>query len=331
MTFWGFNWLDVIIVIIIFFYAFEGYQLGFILSFLDFFSFLCSFVAALKWYSFLAKFIVQFLSLPIGFSNAIGFFIVALVVEVAVNMLLHKFVYKRVIPSPGTNKNFDRFRRMDHLLGILPGSISAFILLAFLLTLIVSLPSSPVFKLLVSNSKLGSLLVVNTAVFEGRIDDIFGGALHETMNFLTVEPKSNETITLHFIVKNGTVDEVSEQRMLQMVNTERQKRGLSLLITDPQLTALARAHSKDMFARGYFSHYTLEGLSPFDRMQKAGINYSSAGENLALAPNVDLAMQGLMNSPGHKANILSVSFHKIGVGVIDGGIYGKIFSQEFTN
>jgi uncharacterized protein YkwD len=66
-------------------------------------------------------------------------------------------------------------------------------------------------------------------------------------------------------------------------------------------------------------------------MSKASIDFSYAGENLALAPNVDLAMQGLMQSPGHKANILSTNFGQVGIGVIDGGIYGEMFCQEFTN
>jgi uncharacterized protein YkwD len=86
-----------------------------------------------------------------------------------------------------------------------------------------------------------------------------------------------------------------------------------------------------MLARGYFSHYTPEGLSPFDRMTQAGIAYTSAGENLAFSPNVQLAMQGLMQSPGHRANILSKDYGKVGIGVIDGGIYGEMFVQEFTN
>ena len=84
-------------------------------------------------------------------------------------------------------------------------------------------------------------------------------------------------------------------------------------------------------SQGYFSHYNPEGESPFDRMEKAEINYLAAGENLALAPTVTLSHQGLMNSPGHKANILSPDYGKIGIGVIDGGIYGKMFVQEFTD
>jgi uncharacterized protein YkwD len=86
-----------------------------------------------------------------------------------------------------------------------------------------------------------------------------------------------------------------------------------------------------MLQGGFFSHYDKEGRSPFDRMDDARIAYLSAGENLALAPNTDLAMQGLMNSPGHRANILSKNFGHVGIGVMDGGIYGKMFVQEFTN
>ena len=86
-----------------------------------------------------------------------------------------------------------------------------------------------------------------------------------------------------------------------------------------------------MFARGYFSHYTPEGLTPFDRMAQGDAYFTYAGENLALAPNVTIAMQGLMQSLGHRANILSANFGKIGVGVIDGGIYGQMFCQEFTD
>jgi uncharacterized protein YkwD len=119
--------------------------------------------------------------------------------------------------------------------------------------------------------------------------------------------------------------------MFKMVNTERVQHGLAPVFFDAKLRAVARAHSDDMFKRGYFSHYTPEGLSPFDRMKNANIEFLSAGENLALAPTTELAMQGLMNSPGHRANILSPSFGKIGIGVIDGGIYGKMYSQEFTD
>jgi uncharacterized protein YkwD len=184
----------------------------------------------------------------------------------------------------------------------------------------------------IDNSAIGSRMVGQVSIFEGRLEKIFSGAINQTLTFLTVkEPKSNETIALEFTTTDVKVDEVSEQKMLDLVNKERTSRGLKALVMDEKLRELARAQSRDMFAKGYFSHVNKEGKSPFDRMNDKKIIYLIAGENLALAPNVDIAHNGLMNSPGHRANILTAEFGKVGIGVIDGGVYGKMFSQEFTD
>ena len=97
------------------------------------------------------------------------------------------------------------------------------------------------------------------------------------------------------------------------------------------MTKLARAHSNDMFVRGYFAHNTPEGKNPFDRMKEARISYLAAGENLALAQTLEIAHTGLMNSPGHRANILNPAFGRLGIGIMDGGFYGLMISQEFRN
>jgi uncharacterized protein YkwD len=326
----GFNLLDLIIIAVIAFYAYEGYTLGFVLAILDLSSFILAFTAALKAYGVVASLIIFFFSMPLGFANAVGFFLTAFVCEALLTLLFRKII--RYAPSlPPANMVSKLFKKADHFLGLIPGALSAFIILSFLLTVIISLPSSPLIKNLVTGSKIGSNLIANTSLFEKKLNDIFGGALNETINFLTVEPKSNEVVDLHFKVTTGEVDVKAEQEMFKMVNTERIKNGVPAVFFDNKLRDVARAHSRDMFARGYFSHYTPEGLSPFDRMNKGDIKYLSAGENLALAPSTDLAMQGLMNSPGHRANILNPSFRTIGIGVIDGGIYGKMYSQEFTD
>jgi uncharacterized protein YkwD len=100
---------------------------------------------------------------------------------------------------------------------------------------------------------------------------------------------------------------------------------------DPELIPVARAHSADMFARGYFSHYTPEGEDPFERMKDADIRFRTAGENLALAPTLQLAHTGLMNSPGHRENILNPNFGRVGIGILSGGRRGIMVSQEFRN
>lgn len=326
----GINLLDVIIVVIILFYVHEGYVLGFTLAFLDLSSFILSFIVALKFYVFVAQFLTNTFSMPIGLANAAGFFLTAFVTEIVLSILFRKLLKRPPIISP-TSGIYKIFKKIDRFLGLVPAAISSFIVLSFILSVIVSLPSSPLIKNLVTGSKIGSKLIANTSFFEKRLNDVFGGALDETLNFMTVKPQSNELVKLNFKVQNGKEDPRAEREMFEMVNSEREKAGVKELVFDDALRDVARAHSQDMFERGYFSHYTPEGLSPFDRMEKFGIEFNFAGENLALAPSTELAMQGLMNSPGHRKNILSPNFGTIGVGVIDGGIYGKMYSQEFTD
>lgn len=120
-----------------------------------------------------------------------------------------------------------------------------------------------------------------------------------------------------------------EQRMLDLINSERAKAGLAPVKANLKLTEVARLKAKDMIAKNYFNHNSPTYGSPFDMMKQFGISYRTAGENLAGAPSVDTAHQNLMNSPGHRANILSPNFKEIGIGILSGSQYGKIFVQMF--
>ncbi|MEW6624272.1 MAG: CAP domain-containing protein [Bacillota bacterium] len=120
-----------------------------------------------------------------------------------------------------------------------------------------------------------------------------------------------------------------EQKMLNLVNQERTKAGLQPLTVHPELVKLARLKSEDMIKNKYFAHQSPTYGSPFDMMKAAGIKYSAAGENLAGAPTVETAHTNLMNSSGHRANILNAKYTHIGIGIVDGGPYGKMFTQMF--
>lgn len=329
----GLNFLDLVILLVFLFYVVEGFSVGFIASFFDLTSFILSFIFGLKFYSLLGQILTESFSIPHGFANAIGFFVVAFLSEIIISLLLRK-IYHRLCSlkfDHQANIFLAWLKSANQIFGLLPGALSAFVLLSFFLTVVISLPFSPFLKRAVSNSRLGGLFVSQTQGFEKTLNNIFGGALNETISFLTVEPEGDQIVNLKFKATSVTVDQEAEQQMLVMVNKERKVKGLTAVSFDGKLTAAARNHAKDMFAKGYFSHYTPDGASPFDRLVMANIAYLSAGENLALAPNVVLAMQGLMDSPGHRANILSANFGKVGIGVIDAGIYGEMFAQEFTN
>ncbi len=120
-----------------------------------------------------------------------------------------------------------------------------------------------------------------------------------------------------------------EQQMVNLVNQERQRAGLKPLTVDNRLVNLARLKSQDMINKNYFSHQSPTYGSPFDMMKNAGVTYRWAGENLAGASTVDKAHRSLMDSSGHRANILKPEFTHIGIGVIQGGPYGMMFTQMF--
>lgn len=120
-----------------------------------------------------------------------------------------------------------------------------------------------------------------------------------------------------------------EQTMLQLVNQERAKAGVAPLKMDLRLVDLARKKSLDMIQKNYFDHTSPTYGTPFDMMKKAGITYHYAGENLAGAADVQRAHTLLMNSPGHRANILNPNYTSVGIGIVHGGPYGVMFTQMF--
>jgi len=121
-----------------------------------------------------------------------------------------------------------------------------------------------------------------------------------------------------------------EQQMLNLVNGERTKLGLKPLVADPELVKVARLKSQDMVNKNYFSHNSPTYGSPFDMLKQFGITYKTAGENIAGNGSVSGAHTSLMNSPGHRANILNTGFTHVGIGIVDGGPYGKMFTQMFV-
>jgi len=326
----GLNWVDILVLLAVILYSIQGFSLGFLSALIDFVSFALSFLLGISFYGFVAGLLVKFFSIPQGFANAIGFFVVAVLFEIIFVFLIKTLI--SVFPTLRVEESKKRLVKLTNkIFGLVPGTLSGLLLSSFILSLIIALPFSLFLKHSVLDSKIGSVLVANTQGFAKNWNSIFGGAVNDTLSFLTIEPKSNELVSLNFKTDKLTVDRKAEQEMFQAVNRERTSRNLSALSFSDNLTKVGEKHCIDMFKRGYFSHYTPEGLSPFDRMVQADIVFEYAGENLALAPSVELAMRGLMQSVGHKENILSTDFHRIGVGVIDGGVYGQMYCQEFTN
>jgi uncharacterized protein YkwD len=128
-------------------------------------------------------------------------------------------------------------------------------------------------------------------------------------------------------------------RLLELVNQERSKNGLATLNLNPQLTQSAQGHSQDMADHNFMGHNGSDGSSPFDRMRRAGYQFSSAGENVAAGyATPESVMDGWMNEApdasghrGHRDNILSPNYHDIGIGYAfqQASQYKHYWTQDF--
>jgi len=317
------NWVDLVILLVLAYYASDAWRVGIWVILANFFAFLLSILIALRAYPLVSTLLQKHFELSHSLSNALGYLIAAGFSEAILSFIFGEFVIK--IPEKYWYKKWSR------ALAIFPALGEGLIIVAFVLTLIMGLPVNPRIKEDVSNSKIGGTIIQKTGKLESYLQDIFGGVVEDSLTYLTIKPGSEESIQLHVKADHLSVDETSEQEMFKLVNEERVKAGVGVLTWRNELVPVARAHATDMWKRNYFSHYSPEGKDVGDRLDEAHIKYQFAGENLALAPTLSTAHNGLMNSPGHRANILEPRFKRMGIGVIDNGFYGKMFVQIFTD
>ncbi len=155
-------------------------------------------------------------------------------------------------------------------------------------------------------------------------------------NTATTQPDKEVTETPAPPVKgtgsSNTAVSSYEQKVVELVNVERQKAGLSSLTLDSNISNVARTKSKDMADNNYFAHQSPTYGSAGDMLRKSGINWSAWGENIASGQRTpEAVVTAWMNSPGHKANIMSTNFSKIGVGYVTNSNGTPYWTQMFTN
>lgn len=317
------NLVDALLLVIVALGMWAGWAKGFLFGMANLVVWLGSLVLGFLFYQNAAQLLHKiFPSLGVWLFP-LGFLLIVILSRLLLNLISNLFLRQT---APDMHQSV-----ANRALGLVPGLVTGAVYATIAAALLLSVPMWNGLAKQTRESKIANQLGVQVAWLDEKFSPIFGEAAKETMNRLMVKPESGETVNLHYTVKDSKARPDLEAEMLQLVNNERAKRGLSPVKADPELTAVARAHSTDMFARGYFSHYTPEKKDPFDRMKTAGVKFLTAGENLALGRTLKICHEGLMNSPGHRANILNPSFGRLGIGIMDGGIYGLMISQEFRN
>lgn len=317
------NYIDLIILFVLLYYVTEAFRHGFWIILADFGSFLGSLILSLRFYKYISDFLKVNFSLNISVSDAIGYLLAAIIFDSLLAYISGYLIYKLPLKI--------KKHKLNKLLGVVPGVGEGLVIIAFLLTLAIALPIKPQIKTDITDSKIGGFILDKTVIFEQKLNEVFGGVINDSLTYFTVNTNSKDTIALDVDSFKMTVDEKAESDLFAFVNSERRKLAIPELEWSADVVPVARDHATDMWERKYFSHFSPEGKDVGDRLNSKNINYGFAGENLALAPTTKTAHTGLMNSKGHRENILEPRFKKLGIGVIDNGVYGKMFVQIFSD
>ncbi len=124
-------------------------------------------------------------------------------------------------------------------------------------------------------------------------------------------------------------DEAAAREVFDLLNRSRVDAGAEPLAWSARLADVAALHAAEMYVEGYFGHRSARTGVAADRLRTAGIPYVVAGENLAIAATPATVHRGLLDSPGHRATMLSRDFRRVGVAVVDGPL-GLVTVQLFT-
>lgn len=314
------NLIDLLLILILLLGAAYGWWRGLALGLLDVIGWVAGLLIGLRLYEPAAIWLASRAPWPAVWDRPVAFLTIAMLANVGIEVA----GYALVRQLPGAVHR----RPMNRLLGALPGLLNGAVVATIAATALLALPSASL-RAATQESAVAGQLTGYAARVDTAFEPVFGDALAQTLPM--GEPDSEQGAALPFTVADPQPRPDLEAQMLDLVNQERAQAGLSPLRPDAALTEVARAHSADMLRRGYFAHITPDGVGPFDRIKGAGIAFQTAGENLALAPTLQRAHSGLMQSPGHRANILRPEFGRVGIGIMDGGVRGVMVTQLFRD
>jgi uncharacterized protein YkwD len=144
--------------------------------------------------------------------------------------------------------------------------------------------------------------------------------------------KSSAVFTVPVFLPIVAASPTPEYQLVDLINAERTRRGVSALRVNPVLMQTAEAHSQDMVDRNFFDHTNPDGQAPWDRLDEAGYAWSYCGENIGGGYTTAQAMfdAWMESTMGHKEIMLSPDYTEIGIGYATGGTYGHYWTADFA-
>lgn len=319
-----FSLVDFVFIVGLLFFLYRGWKRGFLYLMSSLITLVVSFIVAIKYTDPLSDFISSFSPFPFVWNMFISFFCIAFLAEALLSTFF-RYVLVRTIRLGHSRVNKAAGALMSAITGVF--FLSAF----FFLLLLVPLQGNV--KETIQSSTIIPFVLSILDTYGGSLPNALQDSASRFTRFLTVAPKSTERVdlTLYIDPNKLTIDPQSESTMLEYLNNERAKVGVGPLVSSVKMQDVARAYSRTMLTEKFFAHIDNQGKDAADRLKAGAVEFLIAGENLAYAMTVDIAHEGLMNSEGHKRNILDPQFKRIGIGVVDAGLWGKMFTQVFAD
>lgn len=321
----SFTWVDWAIVLVVFLGGVNGISHGFVRGTTNLLGLAVAFAVTLVAAGPLTPVVAAIPGFPPQLAPAITLLAVFVVARIVFGLLVGQLIRPFNSTQPARP-----LIAADRGLGVIPG-IANGVLMAGLLVLPFALGLLPgVMSPVIERSVLGTPLLETASRLQPVVDRALGPVLEPSPSVTIGDPQQRIELEPGPLGPLA-VDEQAEATMLDLINTERAGAGLRILVLNTALREAARAHSREMFEQRYFAHDSPTTGTPADRLRRAGARFLLAGENLAYAPTVQVAHQGLMASPGHRANILRPEFGRVGIGVIRSALRGSMFTQEFAD
>jgi uncharacterized protein YkwD/uncharacterized membrane protein required for colicin V production len=300
--------------------ALTGLRRGFLLGLADLVSLGVSVWAAALLFAPVADLVAEPLGQPAWVVNVIAFGTLVIGFQLVYGLVVVRWlsVVRRLVTSTFFLK------WLDIAAGTIPGAGKGLLLVAIVLVALGMWPVFPPARAAIEASASGQLVLPWVA----RVEPWVAGLVSQLGLPLPVG-QAGGTLPLP-VAARATIDPSAEEEIVALVNAERQKHALAPLAVEPRLREVARAYAQTLAASGTLSHTGPDGSTPTQRLERAGIRFVTAGENLAFAPTARSAHEVLMASPSHRANLLAPRYRRIGVGVASGPV-GLVVVQQFTD
>lgn len=300
--------------------ALTGLRRGFLLGLADLISLGLSIWLAAVFFPPLASLVADSVDQPRWVVNVVVFATLVIGMQLVYGLVVIRWLYavRRLLTSTFFLK------WLDIGAGTVPGALKGLLLVALVLLALGIWPVFPPARAAIEASSSGKAVLPWIVRVEPWAADLVS-------RLGLPVPVGVTTGTLPLpLAARATIDPSAEDEILALVNIERQKQALAPLVSEARLREVARSYAQTLYASGTLSHTGPDGSTLTQRLERAGVRFLTAGENLAFAPTARSAHEVLMASPSHRANLLSPRYRRVGIGVASGPA-GLVVVQQFTD